>query len=201
MVWICSWVERWNTHNECLWVQWCEYVHELKDGMFYSTRRSRVEWNIPAFNEWTYSHHCTNEKHSLFVLYNIQVDLCHFDWKIQLSKQTKRRPTLFNCKSRMLVMLLIMPCSNTAALPNTRARNDVFTQLFSFHPKSTIARWQRAMVLFGWNEKARWVTQRAMVLLFAITWRTILQSNGKDLLGCYINSANTHRCKGQPHLM
>ena len=67
---------------ECLWVQWCEYVHELKDGMFYSTRRSRVEWNIPAFNEWTYSHHCTNEKHSLFVLYNIQVDLCHFDWKI-----------------------------------------------------------------------------------------------------------------------
>ena len=27
------------------------YVHELKDGMFYSTRRSRVEWNIPAFNE------------------------------------------------------------------------------------------------------------------------------------------------------
>ena len=40
--------------------------------------------------------------------------------------------------------------------------------------------------LNGWNEKARWVTQRAMVLLFAIKWRTILQSNGKDLLGCYI---------------
>ena len=56
---------------------------------------------------------------------------------------------------------------------------------FLFHPKSTIARWQRAMVLFGWNEKAWWVTQRAMALLFAITWRTIHQSNGKDLLGCY----------------
>ena len=73
-------------------------VHELKDGMFYSTRWSRVEWNIPAFNEWTYLHYCTNEKHSLFVLYNIQVDLCHFDWKIQLSKQTKRRPTIFKCE-------------------------------------------------------------------------------------------------------
>ena len=92
-------------------------VHELKDGMFYSTRRSRVEWNIPAFNEWTCSHHCTNEKHSLFVLYNIQVDLCHFDWKIQLSKQTKRRPTIFNCRSRMLEILLIfMPCSNTCCV-------------------------------------------------------------------------------------
>ena len=98
----------WYTHNECLWVQWCEYVHELKDGMFYSTRRSRVEWNIPAFNEWTYSHHCTNEKHSLFVLYNIQVDLCHFDWKTQLSKQTKRRPTIFDSIIRMLVVLVIL---------------------------------------------------------------------------------------------
>ena len=33
----------------------------------------------------------------------------------------------------------------------------------------TLAACQRAMVLFGWNEKARRVTQRAMVLLFAIT--------------------------------
>ena len=28
-----------------------KYVHELKEGMFYSTRQSRVEWNIPSFNE------------------------------------------------------------------------------------------------------------------------------------------------------
>ena len=32
---------------------------------------------------------------------------------------------------------------------------------------------QRAIVFFGWNENAQWVTQRAIVLLFAITWRTI----------------------------
>ena len=135
-------------------------------------------------NEHNYSHHCTNEKHSLFVLYNIQVDLCHFDWKIQLSKQTKCRPPICNCRRRMLVILLIC----LAALRKTTRTQWCFYSTFSFHPKSTIARWQRAMVLFGWNEKARWVTQRAMVLLFAITWRTILQSNGKDLLGCYIKT-------------
>ena len=28
------------TNIECLCVQWCEYVHELKDGMFYTTRQS-----------------------------------------------------------------------------------------------------------------------------------------------------------------
>ena len=77
-------------------------------------------------------------------------------------------------------------CSNTCCVTKDTRTQWCFYSAFSFHPKSTIARWQRAMVLFGWNEKARWVTQRAMVLLFAITWRTILQSNGKDLLGCYI---------------
>ena len=100
--------------------------------MFYSTRRSRVEWNIPAFNEWTYSHHCTNEKHSLFVLYNIQVDLCHFDWKIQLSKQTKRRPTIFNCRSRMLVILLI--CLAVTLLRYQRHAHAVMFLLSFFVP-------------------------------------------------------------------
>ena len=33
-------------------MQWQEYFHEGKDGMFYSTRPSRVEWNIPSFTEW-----------------------------------------------------------------------------------------------------------------------------------------------------
>ena len=204
------------TNNECLWVQWCEYVHELKDGMFFLFNEAE-----PSLMEHSsfqrYLHYCTNEKHSLFVLYNIQVDLCHFDWKIQLSKQTECRPTIFNCeitpvsllvglldstvtmcvlysyyetrRSRMLVMLLIiMTCSNTAVLPKTRVRSDVFNQLLLFNPKRPIARWQ-CNGTFKWNGKAWWVTQRAMVLLFAITWRTILQSNGKDLLGCYIIAA------------
>ena len=51
-----------------------------------SIQRGGAELN-GTFQLSTYSHHCTH-KHSLFVLYNIQVDLCHFDWKIQLSKQT-----------------------------------------------------------------------------------------------------------------
>jgi hypothetical protein len=40
------------TNNECLRVQWYEYFHEVKDGMFHSTiGDSRVEWNIPSFTE------------------------------------------------------------------------------------------------------------------------------------------------------
>ena len=31
------------TNNEWLWVQWYRYFHEVRDGMFYSTRQSRVE--------------------------------------------------------------------------------------------------------------------------------------------------------------
>ena len=58
-------------NNECLWVQWYKYFHEVKDEMFHSTRWSRVEWNISSFTEWKYLFHWTNEKkHSLFVLYN-----------------------------------------------------------------------------------------------------------------------------------
>ena len=50
------------TNNECLWVQWYKYFHEVKDEMFHSTRRSRVEWTISSFTEWKYLFHCTNEK-------------------------------------------------------------------------------------------------------------------------------------------
>ena len=50
------------TNNECLWVQWYKYFHEVKDEMFHSTRRSQVEWNISSFTEWKYLFHCTNEK-------------------------------------------------------------------------------------------------------------------------------------------
>ena len=56
-VYIC-----WYTNNECLWVQWYKYFHEVKDEMFHSTRRSRVEWNISSFTKWKYLFHCTNEK-------------------------------------------------------------------------------------------------------------------------------------------
>ena len=41
-------------NNECLWVQWYKYFYEVKDDMFHSTRRSRVEWNISSFTEWKY---------------------------------------------------------------------------------------------------------------------------------------------------
>ena len=76
------------------WVQWCKYVQELKAGMSASLDGTF------QLSTWKYLHWCTNEKHSLFVyIYNIQVDLCHFDWKLQLSKQTKRRPTIFNCEN------------------------------------------------------------------------------------------------------
>ena len=96
-------------------------------------------WNIPAFNEWTYSHHFTNKKHSLFVLYNIQVDLCHFDWKIQLSKQSVGLKFLIveaECyKFYKFLCLAVTP----AALPKARARSDVFTQLFRMERKNTVS--------------------------------------------------------------
>ena len=50
-------------------MQWYEYFHEVKDGMFHSTRRSRVEWNIASFTEWKYSYHCTNIKHIHYLFY------------------------------------------------------------------------------------------------------------------------------------
>ena len=62
-----------------------------------SIQRGGAELNgTSIFKQRKYLHYCTNEKHSLFVLYSIQVDICHFDWRIQLSKQTKLRPTIFN---------------------------------------------------------------------------------------------------------
>ena len=55
------------TNNECFsFVQWNKYFHLVKDEMFHSTRRSRVEWNISSFTSWKYLYHCTH-KHSLFV--------------------------------------------------------------------------------------------------------------------------------------
>ena len=53
MVQVFSWGERW---------------------MFYSTSRSRVEWNISSFTEWKYLFHYTNGNYSLFVLYNLYKD-------------------------------------------------------------------------------------------------------------------------------
>jgi hypothetical protein len=153
----------------------------------------------------------------IFIIRFIQVDLCHFDWKIQLSKQTKRRPTIFTCeitpvslwvdlldstvtmcvlysyfetrRSRTLVILLI--CLAVTLLRYQRHAHAVMFLLSFFVPSEKYyCTLQRAIVHFGWNEKARWVTQRALVLLFAITWRTILQSNDKDLLGCYVKPNN-----------
>ena len=57
------------TNNECLWVQWYKYFHEVKDEMFHSTRRSRVEWNISSFTEWKYLFHCMNEKNIHYLFY------------------------------------------------------------------------------------------------------------------------------------
>ena len=55
----------------------------------------------------------------------------------------------------MLVILLCLLAVTPAALPKTRARSDVFTQLFRSIRKVPLHAAQRAMVLFGWNEKAR----------------------------------------------
>ena len=73
------------TNNEWLWVQWYRYFHEVKDRMFYSTRRSQVEKKISSFTEWKYMYHRTNERHSLFVLYNIKNIFCHLECKINLN--------------------------------------------------------------------------------------------------------------------
>ena len=87
-----------------------------------------------------------------------------------------------------------MPCSNTAGYQRLAHAVMFLLSCFVQTEKNFctlgLPACQHAIVLFGWNEKARWMTQCAMVLLFAITWRTLLQSNGnmngKDLLGCYI---------------
>ena len=39
----------WDKNNECLWVQWYKYFHEVKDEMFHSMMRSQVEWYISSF--------------------------------------------------------------------------------------------------------------------------------------------------------
>ena len=61
--------KRYYTNNECLWLQWYKYFHEVKDEMFHSTRRSRVEWNISSFTEWKYLFHCTSEKNIHYLFY------------------------------------------------------------------------------------------------------------------------------------
>ena len=40
------------TNNECLWVQWYKYFHEVKDETFHSARQSRVEWTISSFTKF-----------------------------------------------------------------------------------------------------------------------------------------------------
>ena len=54
------------------------YFHDVKSGMFYSTRESKVEYNISSFTEWKYLYYRTNEKHSLFVLYSIKNTILSF---------------------------------------------------------------------------------------------------------------------------
>ena len=51
-----------------------QIFHELKDETFYSMRLSQVEKNISSFtyNENIIMYYRTNEKHSLYVLYNIK---------------------------------------------------------------------------------------------------------------------------------
>ena len=49
-------------NNECLWVQWYKYFHEVKDEMFHSSKRSQVEWYISSSTKWKYLFHCTNKK-------------------------------------------------------------------------------------------------------------------------------------------
>ena len=64
------------TNNECLWVQWYKYFHEVKDEMSHSTRWSRVEWvhfmfhRIKSFVTYI----ARTGKHSVLVLYNLCKD-------------------------------------------------------------------------------------------------------------------------------
>ena len=37
-----------------------------------------MSWKMECSNEWKYSYHCTNVKHSLFVLYNSSIHLFSF---------------------------------------------------------------------------------------------------------------------------
>ena len=66
-----------NLYTNYAGLRFSEY-YVYKKRMFMSAMM-RVEWNISSFNEWTYLHYCTIEKHLIFVLYNIQIDLCHFE--------------------------------------------------------------------------------------------------------------------------
>ena len=42
--------------------------------LFYSRRQSPVEWNISSFTKLKNLFHHRNDKHSLFVLYNLNKD-------------------------------------------------------------------------------------------------------------------------------
>ena len=129
-----------------------------------SIQRGGVEFN------WTFhlstnehnSHYCTNEKHSLFVVYNIQVDL-FFSILIGGYKFQNKQSVCFETRKHLNMCFAVY----TAALPKTR------TQWCFYSLCNSTFRMERKM--------RRWVTQRAIVLLFAITWRTSLH-----LLGCYI---------------
>ena len=111
MVRICSWVERWNVLFNEAEPSWMEHSSFHQMNIF-----------APLY-EW---------KTFIICFIIIQVDLCHFDWKIQLSKQTKRRPTIFNCRSRMLVMLLI--CLAVTLLRYQRHAHAVMFLLSFFVP-------------------------------------------------------------------
>ena len=153
MVRICSWVGRWNVLFNEAEPNWMEHS---------------------CFQRMKIFALLLNEKDSLFVLYKIQVDLCHFDWRIQLSKQTKRRPTIFNCEitpvllgqpvgfNRTMCVLysyfetrqrrMYVPCSNTAALPKTCARGCFYSACNStFQMERKKTRWMERKMHGEWR--------------------------------------------------
>ena len=72
---------KWYTNNECLWVEWYKYFHEVKDEMFHLTRQSRVEWYIPCFTEWKYLFHSTNKNiHYLFYVTCTKIQILKQNW-------------------------------------------------------------------------------------------------------------------------
>ena len=71
-----------------------------------------------------------------------------------------------------------------------RACSDVFTQLFrSIRNVPLHAASVQWYFSDGAKKHGEWLSVQ-WYILFAITWWTILQSNDKDLLGCYINMIN-----------
>ena len=132
------------------WLNWIQIPYQIAVNFFSKTIKSTA----------------------LFVLYNIQVDLCHFDWRIQLSKQTKHRPTISNCDITRHPFLLVRPvgvkqwlCAFCTAI----LRHADADSTAAFNTKDMCTQWcfsHRAIVLIGWNEKctvngtknARWVT-------------------------------------------